>query len=186
MQDFWLPTPLACSPFTSPTVRTVCLQVSTELHQRVRYSKVEGYVFRQKKKNVLYQNTRRTAQKTVTLTRHCCFTRKNNNTDLSDIAQVGNDSTDGHLHTRTYTCVTGSLVEIQTQNTVKSDRPQYDHPPTQPHPRGQCYRPAVFFHHIPTVASPERLTIQTFRILRKSEMTLQMDTYVHVCNRKSS
>ena len=101
-------------------------------YQRVRYPKDEGYVFLPpppKKKTVLYQNIRRTAQKTVTLRRHSCFTRKINNTNLSDFTQAGNDSTHGHLHTRTYTHVTGSPVEIQTQNTSERDRPQYDRPP---------------------------------------------------------
>ena len=32
VQDYWLHTPLACFPFTSPTVLTVCRQASTELY----------------------------------------------------------------------------------------------------------------------------------------------------------
>jgi len=31
-QDYWLPIPLACFPFTSPPCVTVCHQVSTELY----------------------------------------------------------------------------------------------------------------------------------------------------------
>jgi len=32
VQDYWLPTPFACFPFTSPTYVTVCHQVPTELY----------------------------------------------------------------------------------------------------------------------------------------------------------